>query len=113
MNTIIYYLTQQKANTDNVIKRLNKYTLSRSSVANAFLKFYNSNITFPKILKDGWYEVVKIYESSGISELGVNGGTDFKYGICKVQNNKINEYYENCNISDIKTSFVFQKYLLK
>jgi hypothetical protein len=93
----------------SLLEKLNNYTLTREATAKAFLKFYNSNVAFPKTLKDGWYEVVKIFESKGFAQAGIIGGTDFKYGICHVLNNKVNEYYENSNILDLKGSFVFQK----
>lgn len=81
----------------------------RSKVATALFKFYNSNVSFPKTLANGWYEVVNIYDNEASSALGNEAGKDYKYGIAKVQDNKIVEYYENCNSSDLKTGFVFQK----
>lgn len=81
----------------------------RSQVATELFKFYNSNVSFPKILANGWYEVVNIYDNEASSALGYEAGKDYKYGIAKVQDNKIIEYYENCNSSDLKTGFVFQK----
>ncbi len=89
---------------------LRVYFQNRSTTANAFLKFYNSNVSFPRTLKDGWYEVTNISDVTSLSEtFRGNAEKDFEFGICKVQNNKVVEYYKNCNLFDLKTGFVFQR----
>lgn len=98
-----------RTSNNSAVDLVNANTQNRTTVANAFLKFYNSNVDFPKTLKDGWYDVVKIFDSEGSSLFGTIGGTDFKYGICNVKQNKIVDYYENCNAFDLKSGFVFQR----
>lgn len=96
-------------NQNSVLNKLNEYTDSRTKTATSFLKFYSSVIDFPKTLKDGWYNVTRIFESASYEKLGIKGGTDFKYGICKVKDNKVIEYYDNINVFDNKESNVFKK----
>jgi hypothetical protein len=98
-----------KQNSNLVLDRLNANIDSRTRTATAFLKFYSSFIKFPETLKDGWYNVTKIEESASLDNLGIKGGTDFKYGICKVTKNKVVEYYENIHVLDSKESNVFVK----
>jgi hypothetical protein len=96
-------------NSNPVLTKLNESLDSRTKTASSFLKFYSSVIEFPKSLKDGWYNVIKIFELPPVEKIGIKGGTDFQYGICLVKNNKVIEYYENINILDNKGSFVYKK----
>ncbi len=107
------YMMSKPSNNQQYQSELNnlrEYFQNRSRTANAFLKFYSSNISFPKSLKDGWYEVTNITDVSSLSEtFRGSAEKDFEFGICKLQNNKVVEYYKNCNLLDLKTGFVFQR----
>ena len=85
---------------------------NRGKIANSYLNFYSSNIDFPKKLKDGWYDAITI-KKNGVNNASRKDGfkeeNDFILCVCKVVDNKVVEYYENINIADIKSSFVFQK----
>lgn len=110
-----YDYTIAQPNTENTqfekdLNNIREILSQRSLVANSFLKFYKSNISFPKTLKDGWYEVVEIFDVSVLyNALNPTAENGYQQGICKVQNNKIVEYYQNCSLYDLKTGFVFQK----
>lgn len=105
-----YVSTNENKKTSELGKEyFQKYFQDRSNIANAFFSFYQSNVSFPSAFKNGWYEVVNIYNTEGSSILGTSAGRDYKYGICKVENNKVVEYYENCNVYDLKDGYVFQK----
>lgn len=95
------------SNNSKYEEELRTYLKNRSNIANSFLSFYNSNISFPKKLSDGWYDVIKIYKLENPET------SNYKYGICKVNFNKVVEYYENINIFDIKSGSVFQKIKLE
>lgn len=100
-----YILSQPETSNSNFEKGYNEvieYIQKRSLFAKSLVEFYNGNISFPTKIDDGWHEVVS---TSNLGTLGL----DYKYGICKISNNKIEEYYENLNIFDLKTGYVFQK----
>lgn len=60
-------------------------------------------------MKDGWYEAVDIYDSKGLAEINISADYSYEHGICKIENNRVTEYYKNCNIFDLKEGYVFQK----
>jgi hypothetical protein len=112
-NEIDYVAKQPQNNNSafqNEMKRIAETLQNESAIANSFLKFYNSNVSFPKTLKDGWYEVVNVYDSKGLGNQ-LKASIDYSYNlaICKVKNNRIAEYYSNCNIFNLKEGYVFQK----
>lgn len=95
-----------------ILKDAQAFIQNRSKIATEFLSFYNSNIDFPKTIIDGWYEVTKITKfvpNEVEKQGGFSESNDFISGICKVSNNRITEYYENINVYDLKSGFVFRK----
>jgi len=101
---------QNNTDFDKELKRIQEIFQKENDIATSYLKFYSSNVTFPQNLKDGWYEVVKIYENKELGKI-LQTSIEYSYnlGLCKVINNRIAEYYENCNVFNIKTGFVFKK----
>lgn len=98
--------------TQKLLSDAQTFMQNRSAIATNLLNFYNGNIVFPKRLKDGWYDVTKIVKfdpGQGEEAMGFKPGNDFTIGVCKVDNNRIVEYYENVNIFDLKDGFVFRK----
>lgn len=105
-NAFDYVNSQTQTNNQQYekgYKELLDFIENKSVLAKSFLNFYNSNISFPNRINDGWYEVVNI------SKLGTMDKYDYNYGICYVVNNKVLEYYQNTNIFNLKTGFVYQK----
>ena len=94
---------------DKIIKDYQAMAQQSNNVATNYLNFYNSNISFPKELRNGWYDVVGITKQDGIPEAGIKEGLSYNTGICKVVNNKIVEYYKDCQTSDVKDGNVFEK----
>ena len=104
--------TNNNSNTSELLKEAQTFMQNRSAIATSLLNFYNSNVEFPKNLKDGWYEVTKITKNTqneASRELGFKDGYDYTLGVCRVANNRIAEYYENINLFEMKDGFVFQK----
>lgn len=100
------------SNASKLIQDAQSFMQNRNKIASSYLSFYNSNVDFPKKLKDGWYDAITIkkVELNDVSKnAGFNDGYDFSLVICKVESNKVTEYYENINVADVKTGFVFQK----
>lgn len=99
-------------NASQLIQETQTFMQNRTKIATSYLNFYNSNVDFPKKLKDGWYDAItikKVEVNEASRKLGFTDGNEFSLAICKIENNKVTEYYENINIADIKTGFVFQK----
>jgi len=104
--------TSINSTASQLLKDAQTFMQNRSVIATNLLNFYNSNVEFPKKLKDGWYDVTKISKytpNETEQRMGFKEGNEFTIGICKVVSNRISEYYENINLFDLKTGFVFQK----
>jgi len=108
-----YVMSQPQNNNpeyQKVVQAFRENLKAESALATSYLNFYNSNVSFPKSLKNGWYEVVNIYDNRSLGKT-LNVAIDYSYyiGICKVENNKIAEYYKNCHAFNFKEGYVFQK----
>lgn len=99
----------QNSDIDRITKDFQSFFEDRNRMASSLLNFYNSNISFQSSFKNGWYDVVEIYNQDGLARLNVKEGVDYKYGVCKVVDNRIVEYYQNSSNWDIKDGYVFQK----
>jgi len=98
-----------KQNSKSGEHYIDKYFENRFDLAETQLNFYNSNISFPTKLNNGWYDVVKIFDDALAKMVNPTKSKNFIYGICKVENNRIIEYYENCHYYDVKTAKIFKK----
>lgn len=88
---------------------IQNYFASKTKIAEQILSFYNKVKTFPKNLKDGWYNIVRIIETPEIKTLGIPKSTIYHYGISLIKNNTIIEIFENIHALDIQSEGIFRK----
>lgn len=104
---------QAQNKNNNYLEKINeevqKVQDDRNNMATTLLNFYSSNISFPVSFKNGWYNVVELYKMEGIPQRNIPAGLNYMYGVCKVADNRIVEYYQNSSNSSIKDGYVFQK----
>lgn len=93
----------------NITDDLNNYRKYKDKIATSYLNLINNLENTPKILKNGWYRVARIFKEEGITQIGLMGGNSYSLGIAKVIDNILVEYYENKHIADNVDGFVFQK----
>jgi hypothetical protein len=67
VNTITDFSNNTKFQQE--LKEVQQIIEKEDLVAKAFFKFYSSNVSFPKTLKDGWYEVVNIYDMKAVANV--------------------------------------------
>lgn len=95
--------------SQKIINEMKRNMRSESDYARSLLDIYNSTISFPSSLSDGWYEVVDIHLSNRGVAFDVDAPYSYWFGICKVRDNKVVEYYRNMHFEYLKDSDVFEK----
>jgi tetratricopeptide (TPR) repeat protein len=113
LNTNTEYQSKTSNKYNNLHNDLKEQAQFRHSLAESHLNFFNSFYNKPKTIKDGWHKVVKLFLDDGISALNISQHANMRFGLVKVINNKIIEFYENIHTNDDISGTVYHKYNLQ